>query len=101
VTELANLLAAVVVLVVLPINAYVTLKLWRLHRARMDLRALRERGIVSTALTLVMAVFAVVFLNNDQAVPPLSVEQTRIATRLAMVALVFPAAYWLWLYRDH
>jgi hypothetical protein len=99
-TELANLLAYAVVVIVLPINAYVVVKLWRLHRARPDLEVLRERGIVATALTMVVAVFAFVFLSNDLAVPFLTIDQTRILTRLAMLALVFPAVYWLWVYRD-
>lgn len=95
-----TVLAVLVVLVALPLNWFVTLKLWRLARLAPEIGVLRERALVALALALIVTVFAVIFLNNEMPVPLLDVEATRIITRSAMLALSLPALYWLFLYRD-
>jgi hypothetical protein len=90
-----------VLFVGVPLNLYVTIRLWRLSRQAPDTRVLRERAIVSLAVLLLIAVFGLIFLNNDLDAPVLSFDDTKLYTRLAMLALaLFPATYWLWLYRE-
>ena len=98
---LPTLMALFVLFVVLPLNWYVTWRLWLLHKANPTIRVLRERGIVSTALALLVTLFAVIFLNNDLVPPPMSFADTKLLTRGAMLlAGLIPALYWLWLYRE-
>ena len=95
-----TILAVLVVAVALPLNWYVTLKLWRLARSAPEIAMLRERALVALALALIVTVFAAIFLNNEMVVPLFDLEATRIITRSAMLALSGPALYWLWLYRN-
>lgn len=98
---LVSLLTLLVVWVALPLTWFASWRLWLLHRRRMELKVLRERGIAMTMLALLVTVFAVVFINNDFEVPPLDVATTRILTRGALFLFsVVPACYWLWLYRS-
>ena len=98
--DLPVVMAGVVLFVALPLNWYVTYVLWRLHQAQPGLRVLRERGIVSTCLSLLITVFALIFLNNDLVPPPIEFEATKLITRGALiVGGMVPPLYWLWLYR--
>jgi hypothetical protein len=95
-----SLLAVLVVVVGVPLNLYVTRKLWGLSRSKPEVRVLRERALVSAVVLLIVAVFGLIFLNNDTVPPILGLDVTKIVTRLAIVVLAFvPAAYWLILYR--
>ena len=96
----AAVLGALTLLVGVPLNYYVTRKLWRLSAERPDLRVLRERAIVSTAVLLIVFVFSLVFFSNDSVPPILGSDITKIVTRVAILALaVVPATYWLRIYR--
>ena len=98
--SIATILATLVVVVGVPLNAYVTVRLWRLSRVAPDVRYLRERAVASLAVLILIAVFGVIFLNNDVAVPFLRFEDTKLYTRLTMLLVaVIPASYWLWLTR--
>lgn len=95
-----SILAALVIGVGLPLNLYVTIRLWGLSRASPELRVLRERAVVAVAVLLLVIVFGLIFVNNDLVPPPLSFENTKFFTRITMLIVsVVPAAYWLWLYR--
>lgn len=95
-----TLLAWLVVLVVMPLNWYVTVKLIYLSRSNPDSRVLRERAFVSVGLSVVVSVFAFVFLNNGMDIPVLNNVQTQLVTRAAVLGLALPALYWLYLYRN-
>lgn len=94
------LLAWGVVLIAMPLNWYVTIKLAGLSRANPDVRVLRERTYVALALSVIVSIFAFVFLNNGMDIPVLNNEQTQLVTRTAVLALALPALYWLYLYRN-
>lgn len=94
------LLAWLVVLVAFPLNWYVTVKLALLLGANPDVRVLRERLYVSIGLSVVVSVFAFVFLNNGMDIPVLNNVQTQLITRAAVLGLALPALYWLYLYRN-
>jgi hypothetical protein len=99
--SIPTVIALFVLFVILPLNWYVTWRLWLLHKANPTIRVLRERGIVSTALSLLISLFAFIFLNNDLVPPPFAFEDTKLLTRGAMLLAGFvPAVYWLWLYRE-
>lgn len=93
------LLAWAVVVVAVPVNWLVVLRLWRLLRVRRDNRVLRDRFIVAGGLATVVTVFGAVFVNNDIIPPPVGLYGTMIVTRLAILSLTAPALYWLTLYR--
>lgn len=94
------LLAILVVVVAMPLNWYVTLRLWWLSRQSPGVRVLRERAIVALMLSLIVTVFAVVFVNNELPMPPLDAEATKLLTRSALLVWsVVPPVYWLYLYR--
>lgn len=94
------LLAVLTLIIAVPLNWYVTFKLWRLSRAAPRLRVLRERAIVALAVAIVVTVFALIFINNDLTPPIVSFDETKFLTRGAMLAVgIIPAGYWLWLYR--
>jgi hypothetical protein len=95
---LPSLLAVAVIVFAVPLNWYVALRLWWLSR-HADNWALRAHVVVAVMLALIVTVFAVIFVNNDMAVPPLDPETTRIITRAAMLGLSVPGLYWLWLVR--
>lgn len=93
-------LAILVLAIGLPINLYVTARLWRLSRIAPDVGLLRERAVVSTCVLLTIALFGVIFVNNDLGFPIASFEDTKYLSRPAMLVLALgPALYWLWLYR--
>jgi uncharacterized membrane protein len=95
-----TIVALFAVVVGIPLNVYVTAKLWTLSRQAPRVRVLRERAIVASFVLLVVTVFGLIFLNNDLVPPLLSFDTTKFVTRLTMLALaIVPACYWLWLYR--
>lgn len=97
---LAGFLALVVLLVGVPLNLYVTVRLWMLHRASPEIKVLRERAIVAAVVLFTVIVFGLIFVNNDQALPLLAGEATKLITRGVLLALaIIPALYWLRLYR--
>lgn len=97
---LASGLALVVLLVGVPLNLYVTLRLWGLHRASPEIKVLRERAIVAVVVLVTVLVFGLIFVNNDRLPPPLSIDATKVITRLVLLALaIIPAIYWLRLYQ--
>lgn len=94
------ILAVAVLVVGVPLNAYVTVRLWRLSHAAPYVTVLRERTIVSFGVLGVVTLFGLIFVNNDLVPPPLSFDATKLFTRAAMLGLaIVPAAYWLRLYR--
>lgn len=98
--NVASVLAVLVLVVGVPLNVYVTAKLWGLLRSSPGLRLLRERALVAAVVLLIVAVFGLIFLNNDLPESVLSGEVTKVITRAAILLLaIVPAAYWLFLYR--
>lgn len=96
----ANILAVLVVAVAMPLNWYVTFKLWRLSRRNPTYKVLRERAIVALAVAIIVTVFALIFVNNDLTPPPVPGDITKLVTRSTVLAFsVLPALYWLRLYR--
>ena len=97
---LGAILAGLTVFVAMPLSWYVAWRLWRLSRGYRANRVIRQQAIAAVALALIVTLFAIVFINNDQQVPPLTPAQTRVMTRGALLLLsVIPALYWLYLYR--
>lgn len=95
-----TLLALLTVVVAMPLNWFVTFRLWRLYRGSPELGVLRERALASLFVAIVVTIFALVFLNNDLTPPMLAFDDTKLVTRGAMLAVgIVPAGYWLWLYR--
>lgn len=98
-TEFTSVLAWLTVLVAVPLNAVAALLLLKKSREAPHLRVLRERFIVAVVTTLVVAFFGAIFINNDQTIPPLSLDATKWITRLAMLTLALVSAGgWLWIY---
>ena len=98
--NLPNVLAVLVLVVGIPLNALVTVLLWRRSHAHPRIRVLRERLITEEAILVLVIVFGLIFLNNDTLPPPLDTDVTKIVTRLVLLGVaVIPALYWLWLYR--
>jgi hypothetical protein len=98
--ELTDVLAWVTLVSCVPLNVVATLLLLKSSRKAPALRVLRERYIVAAITTVVVLFFALVFVNNDQDVPPLSLETTKIITRIAMIVMgTVPAVGWILLYR--
>lgn len=83
-----------------PLNVVATFLLWKKSREVPKLRVLRERFIVAVITTILVLVFGLIFVNNDQVVPPLSEVATKYITRIVMAAMaIVPAAGWVLLYR--
>jgi hypothetical protein len=98
--ELTVFLALLVLLIGVPLNVLVTILLLRMWQKAPYLRVLRERFIVSFILTIVLLVFGLIFVNNDQEVPPISDVATKLITRVAMLVIaIIPAVTWLLIYR--
>lgn len=95
-----TILGLLVLLVGGPLNLYVTVRLWRLSAAHPELKVLRERAVVATAVLIAVLIFGLIFANNDSIPPPFDLSATKLITRLAMLVVgIVPAAYWLWIYR--
>lgn len=79
-----------------PLNVYVTARLHRLSREAPDAKVLHERALVAAIVLVVVIVFGLIFVNNDQSIPFLTGEVTKLITRAAVLALaIIPAIYWL------
>lgn len=95
-----TILAGLTLVVGVPLNLYVTVRLWRLLAANPTYQVLRERAIVATFVLILVVVFGIIFVNNDLVPPILNFADTKIVTRLVMLAVaIIPASYWLVLYR--
>jgi len=90
---------ALILLVLLPLNWWATVSLWRLSRADSHLNVLRERAIASTALSVILTLLVLVFLNADLGVIVADFDFGRLFIRLGAVILALPAVYWLWVSR--
>jgi hypothetical protein len=66
---LPTLLAVLAIVVAVPLNWIVTWKLWGVSRAAPEVLVLRERTVSAGWLSLVLTVFALIFLNNQMDVP--------------------------------
>jgi hypothetical protein len=98
---IASVLAAVVILVAVPLNWYGVWQLWQLVRDEPEIIVLRERAFIGTALALNVTIFGLIFLNNGMAEPLLDLKATQVITRLTLLVLsTIPALYWLWLFRN-
>jgi hypothetical protein len=99
--NIATLLGLLVLVVGVPLNVYVVVRLRQLHRQNPDLLVLRERGIVGTAVLINVVVFGLIFVNNDIVPPILGIDLTKLITRVVVLFMaIVPALYWLRLYRD-
>lgn len=95
-----RVLALVTLFVAVPLNVVVTAMLLSQSRRFPRLRVLRERAVTAAAVLLTTIVFGLIFVNNDQAIPRLSLYATKSITRISMLVVgVVPATYWLWLWR--
>ena len=98
--NLPSILALLVLVVGVPLNVYVTWKLWRLLRSDPGILVLRERVVVALAVLLLILVFGLIFLNNDLDAPVLTFDETKLYTRAVTAILAFvPATYFLWISR--
>lgn len=99
--ELTVVLAWLTLLVGVPLNVLASYLLFRQWRRAPHLRVLKERFIFAVAVTFLVALFAVVFVNNDQVPPPINLASTKILTRAAMLTVALVGAVgWLRLYRS-
>lgn len=99
---IAHFLALLTIVVGVPLNLYVAVKLWRLSRQSPDLMVLRERTVVAVAVLFIVIVFSLIFINNDMTPPPILFESTKVLTRGAMlIVAIIPASYWIRLYRNY
>jgi hypothetical protein len=98
--EFTAWLGLVILAVGVPLNVAATLLLLRESRRFPHLRVVKERGIASTISTVVVLFFGLIFVNNDQEIPPFDVDTTKLVTRIVMLGLaVIPAATWIYVYR--
>lgn len=96
----ANVIATLVLVIGVPLNALVTVLLFRAWLANPGIRVLRDRLIAALAVLGLVLVFGLVFVNNDTLPPPLDLATTKLVTRLTILAIaVIPACAWLLLYR--
>lgn len=97
--ELTVFLAWATVLVAVPLNGVAAYLLLRKSREAPKLRVLRERFITAVAVTIVVAFFGVIFVNNDREVPPIGLDATKLITRSAILLMSAVASGgWIWLY---
>jgi hypothetical protein len=98
--SIPTLLAVVSLVAVVPLNWFVTVKLWRLSIASPDIHVLRERAVVAAAWSVVLTLFALIFLNNDLTPPVLDFDDTKFLTRsVLLVAGLLSSVLWLRLSR--
>ena len=98
VPSLATALAWSVVLVT-PLLWVGTVLLLRLYRAAPDNGVIRAQLLSTEFAATVVTVFGLIFLSNDMKPPALSLPETQIITRLAILSLAIPVIYWIALYR--
>ena len=96
---MAEIIAFLTVLTI-PVSWGVARLLWRVSGQAPRNAILRERAVTATAVAGLVTVFGLIFLNNDQPIPPLDLAATKIVTRATvLVAALVTSVYWLWLYR--
>lgn len=95
--NLPELLTLAVIFVAAPLSWLVAALLWRLSRTEPTFKTLRAHAVAALALALIVTTFAAVFVNNSLAAPPpLTLVQTQIITRGALLVIsTVSAAYWL------
>ena len=100
--SLPSVLAVLVLLLGVPLNLYVTIRLRRISRENPRIPLVRFQYIVSSLVLLTVVVFGVIFVNNDlPPPPPLGFAETKLFTRGVLLVLsIVPAAYWLHLTRE-
>lgn len=99
--ELTAWLGLAVLVVGAPLNVLAAWLLLQKSRQAPHLRVLRERYTLAVITTLLVIIFGVIFVNNDQDVPPLADTATKLITRaLMLVMAVVPAASWIRLYHS-
>lgn len=99
--EFTAVLAWLTLAVGVPLNVVAALLLLKKSRQAPGLRVLRERFLVAVVTTVVVLFFGLIFVNNDQLVPPLDVDTTKWITRLAILGLAtVPAVGFIRLYRS-
>lgn len=92
-------LAVLTLVVGVPLNLIVTIRLWSLYTDDRANLVIRERAIAATIVLLLVIVFGLIFVNNDLIPPPISFVDTKLFTRLAMLTVaIVPASYWLLIY---
>lgn len=95
------LLAGLIIFVAVPLNWIVAVRLARLY-LRTRIVVIRERARVAVVNSLVVTLFAFVFINNsffDPRGAPFNAFASMVITRVAILMLALPALYWLYLYR--
>jgi hypothetical protein len=96
-----EILGWVILIVCVPLNVVATFLLYKTYRQASHLRVLRERCIVAAITTLLVLVFGLIFVNNDQPFPPLNLAATKVLTRVVMLLMAtVPAIGWILLYRS-
>lgn len=99
--EVTAVLAWLTVLVAVPLCGVASWFLLKKSREAPNLRVLRERFLVSVVTMFVVLFFGVIFVNNDQTVPPISLDATKLITRSAILVLALvQAGGWIWIYRS-
>lgn len=95
----AELLGLLTLVIGVPLNLLVVILLLTKTRQRPDLLVLRERFVTALLVLLLVAVFGLIFVNNDTIPPWFDTGATKIITRVTMlIVAVVPATFWLWLY---
>jgi hypothetical protein len=93
--SLSDALTLLVIFVAVPVNWFVTWRLWVL-RQRSPSWVLHDRFWVALAISIIVTVFAVIFVNNTLTPPWLNNDQTKIITRGAILGLsTLTAFYWI------
>lgn len=97
--EFTAVLAWLTVGVGFPVSTLAALLSWKKVRQRPDLDVLKERAVTASIIAVGVLFFGLIFVNNDQLIPPFDVDTTKIVTRSAMLVLgIVPALLWLRLY---
>lgn len=93
-----ELIGQLVLFVCFPLCAVVTILMWRAYHSGIVSKVLRRDLQVMAIITLGVFVFGLIFVNNDQPIPPLDVLTTKYITRYVWLGLgTIPALTWLWL----
>jgi hypothetical protein len=97
--ELHTIIGLLVILS-LPLNLYVIRRMFKESKAIPRNKVLKHDIVVAGCVILFIIVYGSIFVNNDQAVPPLSLAATKIITRVVALVIAYaPAGVWAWMYR--
>lgn len=98
--EFTAWLGLATLLVGFPLSVIAAFLLWKTSKRAPTLRVLRERYITAVITAVLVGIFGLIFVNNDQPIPPLSLDATKIITRGVMLVMaIVPAVMWLRLYQ--